>query len=270
MKENNEEKNLEVSGVIAKTEQYIKKNKKTLSIVGGAIVVVALAIWAYVALVAQPRQVRAAEDMFAAEQWFNEGDFEKALNGNDEFMGFAEVIDEYGCTKSGNLAKYYAGICQLNLGKYDEAIEYLKSYKGKDIFTSALSQMLIGDAYAEKGNNTDAVKYYEKAVSLKKARTLATGVLVDYMRIMLCLYTAIIKSGFKEIGNFDFSSDCINLLDIIAAMKNEQEPVAIKIGKKQKFDIKDLYCSDTCTFMLTIVLAYKILNDRVQEESKHE
>ncbi len=165
MKENNEEKNLEVSGVIAKTEQYIKKNKKTLSIVGGAIVVVALAIWAYVALVAQPRQVRAAEDMFAAEQWFNEGDFEKALNGNDEFMGFAEVIDEYGCTKPGNLAKYYAGICQLNLGKYDEAIEYLKSYKGKDIFTSALSQMLIGDAYAEKGNNTDAVKYYEKAVA---------------------------------------------------------------------------------------------------------
>ena len=165
MKENNEEKNLEVSGVIAKTEQYIKKNKKTLSIVGGAIVVVALAIWAYVALVAQPRQVRAAEDMFAAEQWFNEGDFEKALNGNDEFMGFAAVIDEYGCTKSGNLAKYYAGICQLNLGKYDEAIEYLKSYKGKDIFTSALSQMLIGDAYAEKGNNTDAVKYYEEAVA---------------------------------------------------------------------------------------------------------
>ncbi|MBR5353032.1 MAG: DUF4810 domain-containing protein [Bacteroidales bacterium] len=165
MKENNEEKNLEVSGIIAKTEQYIKKNKKTLSIVGGAIVVVALAIWAYIALVAQPRQVRAAEDMFAAEQWFNEGDFEKALNGSDDFMGFAEVIDEYGCTKSGNLAKYYAGICQLNLGKYDEAIEYLKSYKGKDLFTSALSQMLIGDAYAEKGNNADAVKYYEKAVA---------------------------------------------------------------------------------------------------------
>ena len=112
--------------------------------------------------------------------------------------------------------------------------------------------------------------YYEKGVSLKKARTLATGVLVDYTRIMLCLYTAIIKSGSKEISNFDFSSDCINPLDIIAAMKNEQEPVAIKIGKKQKFDIKDLYCSDTCTFMLTIILAYKILNDRVQEESEHE
>ena len=165
MKENNEEKNLEVSGVIAKTEQYIKKNKKALTIAGCAVVVVALAIWAYVALVAQPRQVRAAEDMFAAEQWFNEGDFEKALNGNDEFMGFSAIIDEYGCTKSANLAKYYAGICQLNLGNYDEAIDYLKSYKGKDLFTGALAQMLIGDAYAEKGQASDAVKYYEKAVS---------------------------------------------------------------------------------------------------------
>ncbi len=165
MKETNEEKNLEVSGVIAKTEQYIKKNKKTITIVGCAVIVVALAIWAYVALVAQPRQVRAAEDMFAAEQWFNEGDFEKALNGTEEFMGFAEIIDEYSCTKSGNLAKYYAGICQLNLGKYDEAIDYLKSYKGKDLFTGSLSQMLIGDAYAEQGNAAEAVKYYEKAAA---------------------------------------------------------------------------------------------------------
>ena len=163
MKENNEEKNLEVGGVIAKTEQYIRKNKKMLTAVGCAVVVVALAIWAYVALVAQPRQVRAAEDMFAAEQWFNEGDFEKALNGNDEFMGFNAVIDEYGCTKSANLAKYYAGICELNLGNYDQAIDRLKSYKGKDLFTGALAQMLIGDAYAEKGSPAEAVKYYEKA-----------------------------------------------------------------------------------------------------------
>ena len=165
MKEQQEEKNLEVNGILAKTEQYIKRNKKSLSIICGAIVVVALAIWAYVALVAQPRQVRAAEDMYAAEQWFNEGNFEQALNGNDQFLGFSDIIDEYNCTKSGNLAKYYAGICQLNLGKYDEAIDLLKSYKGKDIFTAGEALMLIGDAYAELENNAEAVKYYEKAAA---------------------------------------------------------------------------------------------------------
>ena len=163
MKEQNEEKNLEVGNVIAKTEQFIEQNKKKLTIAACVIVGVALAIWAYVALVAQPRQVRAAEDMYAAEQWFNEGDFEKALNGNDEYMGFTEVIEKYRSTKSGNLAKYYAGICQLNLGQYNEAVDLLKSYKGKDAFTGAEALMLIGDAYAELENNAEAARYYQKA-----------------------------------------------------------------------------------------------------------
>ncbi len=165
MKEQQEEKNIEVNGFIAKTEQYIQQNKKKLTIIATVAVVVALAIWAYVALVAQPRQVRAAEDMFAAEQWFNEGNFEQALNGNDQYMGFSDIIDEYKCTKSGNLAKYYAGICQLNLGQYNEAIDLLKSYKGKDAFTGAEALMLIGDAYAELENAADAAKYYEKAAA---------------------------------------------------------------------------------------------------------
>lgn len=167
MKEQNEEKNLEVGGVIARTEQYIEKNKKSLITIAAIVVVVALGIWAYIGLVAQPRQVRAAEDMFAAEQWFGEGNFEQALNGNEKFMGFADIIDEYGCTKSGNLAKYYAGICQLNLGKYDEAISLLKKYKGKDAFTGSEALMLIGDAYAELDNTKEASNYYEKAA--KKA-----------------------------------------------------------------------------------------------------
>ena len=165
MKEQQEEKNLEVSGIIAKTEQYIKENKKKLTIIAAAILVVALGIWAYVTLVAQPRQVRAAEDMFAAEQWFNEGNFEQALNGNDEFLGFTDIISDYRGTKSANLAKYYAGICHLNLGQYDEAIDLLKSYKGKDAFTGAEAIMLIGDAYAEQDNAAEAVKYYEKAAA---------------------------------------------------------------------------------------------------------
>lgn len=165
MKEQNEEKNLEVNGFIAKTEQFIEKNKKTLTIVVCAVVLVALAIWAYVGLYAHPRQQRAAEDMFAAEQWFNEGDYEKALNGDDQYIGFNDVIDQYGCTKSGNLAKYYAGICQLNLGKYEEAIDLLKSYKGKDTFTGAEALMLIGDCYAEMDNAKEAVSYYEKAAA---------------------------------------------------------------------------------------------------------
>ncbi len=196
MKEQNEEKNLEVSGVIATTEQFIEKNKKTITIAVCAVVVIALAIWAYVGLYAQPRQVRAAEDMFAAEQWFNEGNFEKALNGDDQYMGFTDVIDQYGCTKSGNLAKYYAGICQLNLGKYDEALDLLKSYKGKDTFTGAEALMLMGDCYAEQDNAKEAANYYQKAA--------------DKANNFIIAPTALWKAGMMQIklGDKDAAVKC--------------------------------------------------------------
>ena len=163
MKEQNEEKNLEVSDVITATGAYIEKNKKALITVVGIVIVIALGIWAYFGLYMNPRQTQASEEMFAAEQWFGNGEYEQALNGNETYLGFLQVIDQYGNTRAGNLAKYYAGVCELNLGKYDDAISHLKSYKGKDTFTGAEAEMLIGDAYAESGNASEAASYYEKA-----------------------------------------------------------------------------------------------------------
>ena len=165
MKEQNEEKNIEVGGVIAKTQEFFEKNKKTLIIVACAIVAVGLGIWAYIGLIANPRQVRAAEDMFAAEQYFGDGIFDQALEGNNDFLGFLDIIDEYGCTKSGNLAKLYAGICEINLGRYKDAINHLDSYKADDIFTKAIAKMLMGDAYAELSDAANASKYYQKAAT---------------------------------------------------------------------------------------------------------
>lgn len=189
-----------------------------------------------------------------------------------EYLTFS-VIPEDGVTPailSEKLCDYFEKL-ELKTGKsFDKYVEaYLKD------LDSIVERRIEKTPPSKKNDPTPvavprARKYYEKAVSLKKTRSLSTGILVDYTRIMLCLYTAIIKNDFKEIGNLDFSSECIIPLDIIAAMKNEQEPVAIKIGKKQKFDIKELYCADTCTFILTIMLVYKILNDRIQGETEHE
>lgn len=223
MKEQQEEKNLEVGGIIAKAEQFVEKNKKKLTIIACAVVVVALAIWAYVALVAQPRQVRAAEDMFAAEQWFNEGNFEQALKGNEEFMGFADIIDEYGCTKSGNLAKYYAGICQLNLGQYNEAIDLLKSYKGKDAFTGAEALMLIGDAYAELENASEAAHYYEKAAAKANNFIVAPAALwkAGMMYIALGNSDAAVKAFQQIKDNYPESSEYSEADKYIAYAENK-------------------------------------------------
>ncbi len=55
------------------------------------------------------------------------------------------MINEYGSTKAGNLAKIYAGVSYANLGQYDKALSYLKDFSGKDAMLSQLVNGAIGD-----------------------------------------------------------------------------------------------------------------------------
>lgn len=160
---------------------------------------------------------------------------------------------------------------ELKSGKdFDKHIEvYMKNL-------DSIVESRIAKTPKPKKNDTTPVviprsrKYYEKALSLKKVTNFNTRTLIDYTRIMFCLYSAIIKNGFKEIDNLDYSSDCLNPKNIIEAMKNEQESIVVSVVKKPKFDIKELYSSDTCTFILATILVYKILNDTVLEDADHE
>ncbi|MBR4506433.1 MAG: tetratricopeptide repeat protein [Bacteroidales bacterium] len=191
-----EDKNTEMGSVITRSEEFIEKNQKTIIIVIVAILVVILAIFGLRKWYFQPREVRAAEEMFAAEQWFAQGDFEKALNGDDTFRGFLGIIDNYGCTKAANLAKYYAGISNLRLGNYDEAIKWLGKYNGKDTFTRPLAEMAQGDAEMERGNTDKAVSLYIKAANMEN----------NYITTPTALFKA--GMGYMMLGDNAKALDC--------------------------------------------------------------
>ena len=114
----------------------------------------------------EPREKAAAEEMFAAQQWFDQDSLLLSLDGNAKYMGFKAIIDKYGSTKSGRLAEYYAGIASLRLGKYEDAINFLSSYDGKDTFTKVLAVIATGDAEMELGNTKKAISLYEKAAKM--------------------------------------------------------------------------------------------------------
>jgi tetratricopeptide (TPR) repeat protein len=87
-----------------------------------------------------------------------------ALNGDGNYLGFVEVADDYKFTKAGNLARYSAGICNLHLGNYEEAIEYLDKYRKKDKVLGSLAIGATGDAYVELGQiGKGADKYIQAA-----------------------------------------------------------------------------------------------------------
>ena len=74
-----------------------------------------------------------------------------------------DIINDYGRTTAGNLARYYAGISNLHLGKYKEAINFLEDFKTKDLLLAPVAIGATGDAYSELGNKEKAVDLYMKA-----------------------------------------------------------------------------------------------------------
>src|SRR5690606_18599485 len=109
----------------------------------------------------------AQANMFQAQYYFEADSLNLALEGDGNNYGFLEIIDEYPMTDAANLAHYYAGVCYLKLGEYEDAIKHLKKFSSKDLLIRPRAYSLIGDAYMELEDYQSAAKYYKKAVKYK-------------------------------------------------------------------------------------------------------
>lgn len=156
---------VDVEQVYSKTEDFIHENQNVIIGVVGALIAVVVAFYAYNRVYLEPLEQEAHGQMFMAEHYFEKDSFNLALNGDGNYLGFLDVADEYGSTSAGNLAHYYAGICYLRTGAFEEAIEELGDFDGAGEMLGSVALGATGDAYMELDNMAEALSYYEKAVS---------------------------------------------------------------------------------------------------------
>ena len=152
-----------IEQVLTRSEKFIEDNQKRLTQAVFVIVILVLVIIGAKRLYFSPLSEDAARDMFMAERFFERDSFNLALNGYGTYPGFLQIIDDYGITKTANLAKYYSGVCYLHLGDYENAVNYLSRFKTKDPLVGAACASALGDAYSEMEMYDQAVKTYSKA-----------------------------------------------------------------------------------------------------------
>jgi len=163
-KNKTEDQFVQVEEALSKTEQFIEDNHKVLiKIVGGIITVIAL-VSIYKNFYIEPMEKEAQIESYMAELYFQKDSFNLALNGDGQYAGFLDVADEYGATNIGKLANYYAGLCYLNTGDYESAIEYLEKFSCDDIILTSLAKGCTGDAYMELGDRDEAMDAYKDAI----------------------------------------------------------------------------------------------------------
>ena len=149
---------------VSKTERFFQENGKRLAIISAVFVALCVVVFCWFKFAYQPKVAEAQGQMAIAEQNFRAGNYEVALNGDGNALGFVQVMDEYG-KKAGKAVYFYAGVCELQLGEWEQAIKYLEAYKGKDAILAARATACIGDAYVALEDYSKALGYFEKAAA---------------------------------------------------------------------------------------------------------
>lgn len=157
-----------IENAIYKSENFIQRNGKTLLVILAVIVLFVGAYFGVKSLYSEPRQQKAAAMMFVAEQQFARDSFALALKGDGNYPGFLDVIDQYGNTRAGNVAKHYAGKCYMYLGEYQAALDCFRKYKHVKGLSAQLINAqnagMMGDAHVQLNELEAAAEQYEKAV----------------------------------------------------------------------------------------------------------
>lgn len=160
----------------SRSEQWVEKNQKPIFI--GLILVAAIVLGylGYNKYVLEPKEIEAADELAYPKSYFLQAQnsgiavdslYNLSLNGTDGKYGLIDIIDNYGTTKAGNLAKYMSGIAYLKTGNYEDAIKYLSDFSSDDEMLGALALGNIGDAFSEINQPEDALKYYADAANFK-------------------------------------------------------------------------------------------------------
>ena len=149
--------------VIAKAKDFWAKYSKPVTI-ACTVIILAIGGWyIYKNFFKNPKEEKAAEAMFKAEEYYRIDSVRLALNGDGQYDGFLKIISKYGGTDAANLANFYAGSCFIKQNENDKAIKCLKKFSTSSKPLQARAYKLIADAYGDLGKNAEALEYYKKA-----------------------------------------------------------------------------------------------------------
>ncbi len=214
-----------------KTEAWVAENQKWIYIIVGLAAVVVLGYLGWQRYIQEPKELDASNEMFQAQQYFDtalagtgvESDslYNMALTGGEGKYGFLDIIENYGSTKAGNLAHYYAGFAYLNTNKYQEAIDHLEDFDGDDEILAPLAIGGMGDAFLQLDQPKEALNYYEKAATMRSNEFTAPRFLLK------AAITAI------QLGEGEKATEYLNRIKDEFANTPEANQVAIYLGQAQ-------------------------------------
>lgn len=154
-------------------ETFVEDNAKIIVSVLVALVVAALGYFAYNKFVVEPKSEEALANMVQAERLFDQDSVAVALKGSPgAYQGLQQIVDEYGNTEAGNLARFKAASAYYKLGDYASAVKLLEEFDTDDEVMLAQKFGMIGNALTQSNKLEEALPYFVKAAEATEVETL--------------------------------------------------------------------------------------------------
>jgi tetratricopeptide (TPR) repeat protein len=149
-----------------KTRGWIEQNRRLVSYII-SVPIILLAVFWFVENNRRQNNDRATTDLAKVFHLYDQGQYQLAIEGipQENIRGLQSIVDDYGSTNAGEMAKLYLADSYFSLNNYDKALKYFQSVDMSDKLLS--SSALAGEAscYEAKGNHEEAAAFYEQAAS---------------------------------------------------------------------------------------------------------
>ena len=150
----------------AEVTNFYERNKKNISIAITAVIVVIIAVGLYYKNRSDNND-SATTLLGSVYTYFDSGQYQLAIDGVPEknIQGLRAIVDNYGNSRAGEIARFYLASAYYQLGNYDEALKDFEdcSPPGDLLSVSRLSGM--ADCYEAKGDHVKAGENFEKAAT---------------------------------------------------------------------------------------------------------
>jgi tetratricopeptide (TPR) repeat protein len=149
---------------------FYEKNKKNISIAIVALVVVIGATAIFLKNRAENNEL-ATTQLAAIHQYYDNAQYQMAIDGAPErnLTGLKAIVDKYGSTNSGDLARFYLANAYFQVGKFNEALEAFKDCSPSTNLLKASRLSGIAASYEAIGDHKNAAKYFEDAAAKEES-----------------------------------------------------------------------------------------------------
>jgi TolA-binding protein len=163
-----------------KSQEFIDENKQKFILAIGALAVIILAVVWYSNKQNEDNLLASAQ-LFQIIPIYEQGQYQKAIDGEPgtQLVGLKNIVENYGNTNNGELAKIYLAHSYYALGEYENALQYYSDYSGDSELHKSTALAGMAASYEMMEKYSDAAENYEKAAKLIKIDSQSADFLIN-------------------------------------------------------------------------------------------